>query len=49
MCLAFLFEDASPLKPPPNFKFKYFYTSHNPSDGSPFTNSNVASNNRSEI
>jgi hypothetical protein len=34
---------------PPIFKFKYFYTSYNPSNGIFLANSNVASNNRGEI
>ncbi len=37
-----------PLKSPPNFKFKCFYTSCNPSDDTLLADSNVASNNRSE-
>jgi hypothetical protein len=38
-----------PFKPPLNFKFKYFYTFHNLSDGTPLVDFNVTSNIISEI
>ncbi len=37
-----------PFKPPPNFKFKYFYTSCNLIDGTPLVDSNVAFSNRGD-
>ncbi len=38
-----------PLKPPPNFKFKYFYTFRNPSNDTPLVDSNMDSNSIGEI
>jgi len=44
----FFYLHMSPFKPPPNFKFKYFYRSHNPSNGTFIVACDVASNIKSE-
>ncbi len=38
----------SPFKPPPNFKFKYFYSSCNPSNGTLLATCDVASSSKSK-